>query len=134
MTEAQVVRIKWALEAKREELVADIRKQVSELAIGDSVHDPTDQIQNMTQRDVAVDNLHRLSQTLSSVEHSLGAITDGCYGCCVECGEPIAPRRLEIVPWATHCIGCQARLEQVVITSNSRAELPCLSLGDREAA
>jgi len=26
---------------------------------------------------------------------------------CVRCGRPIAPERLEALPWAAHCIDCQ---------------------------
>jgi Prokaryotic dksA/traR C4-type zinc finger len=30
---------------------------------------------------------------------------------CVDCGRPIAPRRLEAVPHAVRCVGCQLRHE-----------------------
>ena len=112
VTKAQQKRFKSALESKRRELVGNIRAQTAELAIDDAVHDPIDRVQNMTQRDEAVGNVHRLSQTLSSVERSLHAVSEGSYGDCADCGEPIALKRLEILPWATHCVRCQARAEQ----------------------
>jgi DnaK suppressor protein len=31
------------------------------------------------------------------------------FGLCEECEEAIPPRRLELMPWATRCAGCQAR-------------------------
>jgi DnaK suppressor protein len=31
------------------------------------------------------------------------------FGLCQECEEEIPPRRLELMPWATRCAGCQAR-------------------------
>ena len=34
---------------------------------------------------------------------------DGTYGVCDVCGTPIAPARLEALPWATRCIDCQAK-------------------------
>ena len=30
------------------------------------------------------------------------------YGLCDECGEPIAPRRLEVMPYASLCTDCQS--------------------------
>jgi DnaK suppressor protein len=29
------------------------------------------------------------------------------FGYCDDCGEPIPPKRLEIVPWARFCVACQ---------------------------
>jgi DnaK suppressor protein len=33
------------------------------------------------------------------------------FGLCQACEEPIAGKRLELMPWATHCPACQARTE-----------------------
>jgi DnaK suppressor protein len=33
------------------------------------------------------------------------------YGVCEACEEPIAPRRLDLMPYALRCAGCQARDE-----------------------
>jgi DnaK suppressor protein len=33
------------------------------------------------------------------------------FGLCEECEEPLDPRRLALMPWATHCSACQARSE-----------------------
>ena len=49
---------------------------------------------------------------LQMVEHALSSITEGIYGECEQCGKEINERRLEAVPWARHCIGCQERLER----------------------
>jgi len=111
LTEAQRVLLKDALEAKRRELARDIRSQTVELAISEGIHDPVDQVCNMAYRDEAVEKVGRLSKALASVENSLRALSDGSYGYCAECGEPIAARRLQVIPWATRCVRCQARLE-----------------------
>ena len=29
------------------------------------------------------------------------------YGVCLECEEPISPKRLDAVPWAKYCVTCQ---------------------------
>jgi DnaK suppressor protein len=33
------------------------------------------------------------------------------FGLCEDCEEEIPARRLELMPWATRCAGCQARRE-----------------------
>jgi DnaK suppressor protein len=39
-------------------------------------------------------------------------VANGTYGQCIECGEPIAPARLEVNPTARRCAECQARHEK----------------------
>ena len=36
----------------------------------------------------------------------------GEFGLCVECGQPVQKKRLEAVPWARHCVGCQELQEK----------------------
>ena len=64
-------------------------------------------MQGMCSRDEAVTLFHALTRTLADVTAALVAIEKGSYGVCVECHEPIALTRLEIIPWAPYCIRCQ---------------------------
>ena len=50
-----------------------------------------------------------VQQTLDEIDAALERIDDGTYGSCEICGKPIAPERLEVLPWATDCIDCHAR-------------------------
>ena len=56
------------------------------------------------QRDLALRDRSRID--LSRVEAALRALDDGTYGTCISCGKPIAPERLEAIPWAPMCIDC----------------------------
>ena len=60
------------------------------------------------QRDLALRD--RNQQHLAAVEAALRRLDEGTYGTCVSCGQPIARERLEALPWASHCIGCQRTL------------------------
>jgi len=51
----------------------------------------------------------REEQHLLLVEAALKRMADGTFGVCATCGKPIASERLEALPWATDCIGCQAK-------------------------
>ena len=57
------------------------------------------------QRDLALRDHNQ--QHLAAVEAALARLDDGSYGACVRCGRPIAPERLDALPWAAHCIDCQ---------------------------
>ena len=50
------------------------------------------------------DELH-----LTQIEGALKRIDAGSFGTCETCGKPIAPERLEALPWATDCIDCHSK-------------------------
>lgn len=45
-----------------------------------------------------------LEALLADVERALAKLDGGTYGRCEECGEPIAPARLEAMPASRHCV------------------------------
>jgi len=56
------------------------------------------------QRDLALRDRSRME--LNRVESALRALDAGTYGTCETCGKPIAPERLEAIPWSAQCIDC----------------------------
>jgi len=56
------------------------------------------------QRDLALRERSRAE--LVRVDAALRALDEGVYGTCATCGQPIAPERLEAIPWAPTCIDC----------------------------
>ena len=55
----------------------------------------------------------KLKQTdakiLQAIEEALVRIDKGTYGICRDCGDPIAPARLEAIPWTRVCISCKQK-------------------------
>src|SRR5689334_14070507 len=47
---------------------------------------------------------------LRLVEEALDRIEAGDYGVCMSCEEPIPTKRLQALPWAKYCVGCQQAL------------------------
>ena len=60
--------------------------------------------------------LYSLSNTdrevLQKVDDALIRIAKGSFGVCVECGDSLNKKRLEAVPWASHCLPCQEKVER----------------------
>jgi DnaK suppressor protein len=46
---------------------------------------------------------------LELIERALRRLEAGGFGVCQICGKPIAPERLEALPWAQDCLDCHAR-------------------------
>ncbi|WP_019179994.1 TraR/DksA family transcriptional regulator [Microbacterium yannicii] len=48
---------------------------------------------------------------VEQITAALNRISAGTYGRCTRCGQQIAPARLEVLPHAAACIGCQSHAE-----------------------
>lgn len=55
----------------------------------------------------------KLKQTdakiLQATEEALMRMEKGTYGICRDCGDPIAPARLDAIPWTRVCIDCKQK-------------------------
>ena len=55
----------------------------------------------------------KLQQTdakiLQAIEEALERLSSGSYGVCRDCGEDIAPARLNAIPWTRVCIECKEK-------------------------
>lgn len=52
------------------------------------------------------------SRELEQIEHALQQMREGRYGVCELCGKNIPLARLQALPYATNCIGCQRAAER----------------------
>jgi RNA polymerase-binding transcription factor len=94
------------LEAERDRLRADLAEAIvapGPMTYGSQAAAATQVFEQ--QRDLAL--RERNEQHLAQVEAALARLDVGTYGACASCGRPIAPERLEAIPWAALCIDCQ---------------------------
>jgi len=103
-------RFQDVLERKQAELVHVLRKRDG-IAIEKSA-DEMDEIQDASERDLAIRNVDRESRLLRDVKAALRRIPDGSFGTCIDCESAISPKRLAAVPWAPRCIQCQDAFDQ----------------------
>lgn len=124
MNRKELDRFRALLVEKREELVADV-EEVRSRSAQDSEEEDKDYI------DYAVSSytkefLYSLSdlerKQLILVDKALRTIDEGTYGTCEECGEEIDDRRLNAVPWATHCLPCQELADRGLLRARADSE------------
>ena len=60
------------------------------------------------------------SRELASIENALERMKEGNYGQCEVCSCRIPMARLDALPYATMCIGCQREIERSGEASSSR--------------
>jgi DnaK suppressor protein len=105
MTRNEMKKLRVVLDARRADLERLTRNREG-LAVQTSP-DQLDQIQDTTEREIAVAHLERDSVTLRDVRDALRRIDSGMFGLCLNCEHEISPKRLAAVPWASSCIDCQ---------------------------
>jgi RNA polymerase-binding transcription factor len=76
------------------------------ISFGKRVGDGTSVAVERLSQVAAHDRLHAM---LADVKRAQQKNAEGDYGTCDRCGSPIAPERLEALPWAVQCVQCAGR-------------------------
>ena len=106
--------LKKQLEQRRDDLRSTMTKNAQDgrEASEESSQDIADRATSSYTKEFLFTQSANDRNLLQMVEGALVRISEGTYGDCVSCGNEINPKRLEAVPWARHCIGCQEKLEK----------------------
>lgn len=105
------------LEAIREELVARMQElergfTSKESFSDDTVQDAGDQAVSSTMESLQSSLQDSQMEEFRRIGAALKMIEEGTYGICLDCGEPIAEKRLKSFPNATRCLVCQELYEE----------------------
>ena len=95
------------LESERERILAELSEEVEHPRVAHGAQTAAATEVSESQRGQQL--REREEQHLVQIEGALKRIAAGSYGSCQSCGKPIAPERLEVLPWAQDCIDCHAR-------------------------
>ena len=82
------------------------------------VNDLEDQASKRERTTVQDAEVQRDSNELVDVRAALARLTDGSYGTCIDCGQPIELQRLVAMPAAARCIACQTKFEARAIPAS----------------
>jgi DnaK suppressor protein len=105
MTQERIHEYRRVLEAKVIELSAS-RHSAEEIAI-ERVPDSMDDVVLASQRELTMEAINREGLVLQQTLDALRRLRLGTFGICTECDQPIAARRLTVLPWAPLCLTCQ---------------------------
>jgi DnaK suppressor protein len=77
----------------------------------DDLADETDLAASEASQNLVFKLRDRERQLLMKIDEALARIDEGVFGLCMECEEPIEPRRLEVRPVSKFCIACKEKQE-----------------------
>lgn len=66
-----------------------------------------------TERVAAPDLRERVTTLVALIDDAIRRLDEGTFGFCMQCGRPIEPARLEIVPYTTMCASCRRTAESL---------------------
>ena len=110
----QFEKIKEQLLKERRELMQEVNNSYETCReIGqDGVPDIGDMSSAAYSRDVLFNVSETQRQRIHDIDVALEQIEKGEYGICMECGEEISPRRMEVRPFSRYCIECKTDIEK----------------------
>ncbi len=111
--------VKDRLVARKQNLWLEVKQQLK-TSIGDgyqemlaTARDEEDQASVSLLAETQLSLLGPKRQELEAIEAALQRLENGNYGLCENCGLPIEPRRLEIMPETPLCRNCQQMREKL---------------------
>ena len=104
-------RVGAAIQYLREEHPGSLEEEIEE-SVGTSDNHLADAATATLDREIDYTLGENSEQVLAEIDDALQRIEDGTFGTCRTCGQPIAPERLEAMPWATQCIDCKRKEER----------------------
>jgi DnaK suppressor protein len=95
------------LESERDRLLIELSEEVEHPRVSHGAQTAAATEVSESQRGEQL--REREQQHLSQIQLALGRIEAGTFGLCQTCGKPIAPERLEVLPWALDCVDCHSK-------------------------
>src|SRR6187402_3059618 len=104
--------LREALVKKRAELLAvstGTRPLPAAADVNSRQGDLADQASGNNEVHIALKLKQTDAKILQAIEEALVRMEKGTYGICRDCSEPIAPARLDAIPWTRVCISCKQK-------------------------
>jgi len=105
--------IKSNLLEMRDDLIKTVRTQQLEESAEQDTGDDADKASQSIEKELLFELSDNERMTLDHIEAALRKLDKGTYGTCESCRKPIPRPRLEALPFARYCIGCQSSAESV---------------------
>ena len=114
MSKKDMEKFRRLLEEKKSSLSSDLAKTRSaeEETSDEATQDIADKAVSSYTREFLYSLTDGERSTLLQIDDAIARIDDGSYGLCINCGQPMAEKRLTAVPWAPYCVDCQELAEK----------------------
>ena len=114
MTKKDMEKFRRLLEEKKTSLSSDLAKTRSaeEETSDEATQDIADTAVSSYTREFLYSLTDGERSTLLQIDDAIARVDDGSYGLCINCGQPMAEKRLTAVPWAPYCVDCQELAEK----------------------
>jgi DnaK suppressor protein len=119
LTPEKLAEVKDRLLGRKKLLWLEVKEQLKS-SIGDgyqemlaTARDEEDQATVSLMAETSLTLLGPKRQELEAIEEAMQRLETGSYGLCEVCGQPIEPRRLEIMPETPLCRGCMSQREKL---------------------
>jgi DnaK suppressor protein len=84
----------------------------------EATQDPADMAANAYTKELLISMSANDRKLLQLIDEALERVEGGEYGECVNCGEPVAEKRLDAVPWTRYCLKCQDLQERGLLNED----------------
>jgi len=113
MDQRKLKSLRDKLMAKKSEIVAAYNKNKSygQQADEEGAQDIADKATSSYAKEFLFSLSNSERETLQLVEEALLRVDGARFGTCQVCSDPVERKRLEAVPWAKYCLGCQEKKE-----------------------
>ena len=113
MTKEEVVFLKDMLLDRRNSILERVKRLA---AAWRELEEPAIELEEEAQKAIIVKPYDKLDENrkteIEQIDLALLKMSVGDYGICESCGDDIAPKRLEAIPWARLCVECARDLEK----------------------
>lgn len=117
MDKKKITVFRERLKVKREEILEAFtkNKNYGKKANDDPSQDIADQAASSYTEEFLFSLSNSERKLLRQVDEALSRIQDRSYGVCASCEDSLNLKRLQAVPWATLCLGCQEKQEMELL-------------------
>lgn len=120
LSEADIQALAAALKRRRDQVGHEVQDRLHRHGLHTHEDAALPNRREETDDDAAADTATRMdiaavardAEELATLERAMRRLSEGDYGVCTECGEPIARERLFANPAATRCADCQQFAER----------------------
>jgi DnaK suppressor protein len=111
LAEPELMHLRQTLEGERQRLLKTLNAQVAP-QLWEENPDDEDLADLLVEQELKLSMGQFNNKVLEQINRALDRLSTGTYGMCTGCAKEIPSERLEALPYAELCVGCQSGFEK----------------------